>query len=371
MLFRYDCVDFNGYKPCRHKRLCENCHEYRPRGKQILIINLGALGDVARTTALLPAVLRVHPDAQITWLTSGAGTHILQHIKSIHEVLPFTWETCEALKCREFDLVLNVDKEKATGALVEQLNAKEKRGFTIGKYGEIRYLNAEAAENYAFGLDDRSKFFLTTKSELQVLCETMAIPYARDSYQLTLADAEIHEAQSAKAQVLNQTKAAKIVGFNTGCSHLYSYKKLTVEDSIRLVAKVLKARSDLAVVLLGGREDTARNQAIAAAFQGESRVYLSPTEGGIRQGMVWVEVCDVVVSGDSFGMHLAIGLKKPTVAWFGLSVPTEIEFFDRGEALVAQVPCAPCWRRACNKPIKCFEQVDIQALAAAVVRWVP
>ena len=38
----------------------------------ILILKTGALGDVVRTTALVPGLRSAHPDARITWVTAPA-----------------------------------------------------------------------------------------------------------------------------------------------------------------------------------------------------------------------------------------------------------------------------------------------------------
>ena len=43
-----------------------------------------------------------------------------------------------------------------------------------------------------------------------------------------------------------------------------------------------------------------------------------------------MNACDIVVSGDSLGMHMAIGLKKWVVAWFGPTCHQEIDLYDRG-----------------------------------------
>ena len=57
----YDCRHFLGDRPCAwHKReglLC-TCEHYEPITQRVLIVKLDAMGDVLRTTALLPARLR-------------------------------------------------------------------------------------------------------------------------------------------------------------------------------------------------------------------------------------------------------------------------------------------------------------------------
>ena len=69
---RFDCHYFRGEIPCLPNKLRNKvctCDEYKPIKTRILIIKLGALGDVIRTTPLVTAYRNLYPNAHITWLT--------------------------------------------------------------------------------------------------------------------------------------------------------------------------------------------------------------------------------------------------------------------------------------------------------------
>ena len=70
---RPDCRHFRGDLPCRpnkeHGYVCGDCPVYGPVTKRILLIKLGAIGDVIRTTPLLRRLRQEHPGCFITWLT--------------------------------------------------------------------------------------------------------------------------------------------------------------------------------------------------------------------------------------------------------------------------------------------------------------
>jgi heptosyltransferase-2 len=74
--------------------------------------------------------------------------------------------------------------------------------------------------------------------------------------------------------------------------------------------------------------------------------------------MISMDACDVVVSGDSLGMHMAIALKKWTVAWFGPTCAHEIDLYDRGVHVLTAAPCSPCWKRSCNRTPMCYDRVS-------------
>ncbi len=361
-----DCRHFNGYKPCRFKRLCGGCPHYAPTDTRILLINLDAMGDVVRTTALLPALKRKYPESHITWLTLKPCGPILENNPLVDEVLFYGPEITLELEPRTFEVVCNVDKSRRSGAVAQRVRAHERFGFGINEWGAIVPLNLEAGYQYQTGLDDELKFFGNRKNEQHMLAETMAVEYRRDRYVLELADAERQFVAERRRQW--GLDGAVVVGLNTGCSELFPYKKLPVEAQAQLAGELVRRHPEVKVVLLGGPEDRERNPEIARLT--EIAVVQTPCDEGLRRGILYTDLADVVVSGDSLGMHLAIGRGKRVVGWFGLSCDQEIDFYDRGEAVLADVSCRPCWRRECAEPVKCFERVDLETMIAAVGRQI-
>jgi heptosyltransferase-2 len=154
-----------------------------------------------------------------------------------------------------------------------------------------------------------------------------------------------------------------LIGINTGCSGVIPYKKLTVDTHRKLIVKLQeKWGSDIRIVLLGGREDEGRNGEIARGL----KVVNSPTMAGLRDGMLSVAACDIVVTGDSLGMHMAIAQKKWTVAWFGPTCAQEIDLYDRGVKIQTAATCSPCWKRTCDHNPMCYDLVDPAQIVAGV-----
>src|SRR5688572_32883598 len=90
-IWKGDCRHFRGDVPCApHKREgvhCDDCPHYDPIQGRILIIKLGAIGDVIRTTPLLRKLKADHPRAHITWLTHSPE---VVPRSAVDRVLPFT-----------------------------------------------------------------------------------------------------------------------------------------------------------------------------------------------------------------------------------------------------------------------------------------
>ena len=95
----------------------------------------------------------------------------------------------------------------------------------------------------------------------------------------------------------------------------------------------------------------------------------TPTTEGVRRGICYENVCDVVVTGDSFGMHVAVGLKKQVIVWFGVSCPQEIDLFDRGIKLIPEgLECSPCWKKSCPYNLECIQLIDLDRIVGEVDR---
>ncbi|MGB6121121.1 MAG: glycosyltransferase family 9 protein, partial [Bacteroidota bacterium] len=345
-----DCRHFTGYKPCFPATRCyDECVNNDPIGKRILIINLDAMGNVLVTTTILPSLKRTYPQSHISWITLGNAYPLLQNNPFLDRLYRWEPESWLILQQLTFDLVLNVDKSRRAGAFLSTLHARERLGFGINENGVIVPLNPEAEENYILGLDDDLKFRVNAKTVPQILSEQFRLEYRRDNYTLRLTEAEQAFCEEFKREHEltpdRHGRAPFIVGFNTGCSELYPNKKMTIDQHVRLIMR-LSEEEGIRLLLVGGPEDTIRNAEIARRVG--DRVVNTPSTEGLRRGLCYINICDLVVSGDSFGMHAAIALKKHVVVWFGVSCSTEIDLFERGTKLIPPgLECSPCWKQEC------------------------
>ena len=363
-----DCKHFNGYKPCFPGEDCSGgCRHPEPIGTRVLIVNLDAMGDVVMTTAQLAGIKRRWPVSQVFWITRKNALRLLDHNPLVDRA--FVWDDVSRLilQQQEFDVVLNADKSLDACAFAASLSTKEIRGFTISRRGQIVPANPEAEYNFRMGLDDHLKFHVNTRTGQDILAESWMLPYERDPYILELGEEERQFCAQLRTEWNLDGRVA--VGFNTGCSELYPNKKMTVQQHVDLITR-LAGDDRLVFLLLGGPEDTERNAEIMArlgALGLGDRLISTPTQEGLRRGICYENLADIVVTGDSFGMHLAIALRKHVLAWFGLSCWEEIDLYDRGKKFIPEgLHCAPCWKKRCPYNLECIDMIDLDGIAAAV-----
>lgn len=364
--YRRDCRLFSGYKPCKFKRSCDACPHYQPVKERIAILSLEAMGAVLRSTCLLEPIKRRYPEAHITWFTLKASRPLLENNPLIDRLISLDPSSFALIDHLKFDTLYAVDKSLEAGAIAERIQAKNKYGFGLDVNGCIRPLSEEAGYQYDLGLDDQLKFFVNQKPETQQITETMGLEWQRDPYILELSTQEKLEAEKRRAGMLGVAKG--IIGYNTGCSLLFPYKKFRVERAIEMISQWRQRFPDHKIALLGGPEDSERQDEMKAAFAHDDYVINTPTREGLRSGVLWMATSDMVLSGCSLGLHIAIALKKPVIAWFGVSCIQEIDVYDRGVKLQAQVACSPCWKRSCSEEPKCYDQVSLESIMEATAQ---
>jgi heptosyltransferase-2 len=262
---------------------------------------------------------------------------------------------------------MNADKSDYACAFANEVNAKIKLGFLLNEDGKIIPANESAMYSYKLGIDDQLKFRENTKTGIEIIHDVFELDYQRDDYVFNFSPEEEKFIGDYKKEI-NFDDSKLYVGFNTGCSELFPNKKMTVEQHIKLIDELLKEKN-IKIVLLGGKEDTDRNEKIFNTFNDvqKKNIINTPSTLGMRKGACFIDICDVVITGDSFGMHLAIGLKKFVIAWFGLSCWSEIELFGRGVKLYQKdLFCSPCWKRVCPYNLECIQMIDLEKIVSIV-----
>lgn len=365
---KLDCRNYRGDRPCAVgvPGVCPTeCARYSPMEYRILVIKLGALGDVIRTTALLPGLKDAWPQSHITWVTRPNGARMLANHPLIDRLLPLDAESLVHLEHERFDLCLSLDKEPGPTALAMRVDAREKRGIGLSAYGTVYPLNAECVPYFQLGLDDDLKFQRNRKSYPQLLYEAMGLEYRGQPYRLYPS-----RAQQARAERLwHELRVAPgevVVGLNTGAGRVFANKNWPPEKFVTLAQHVI-ARHGWRVALLGGRDERDTNAAIAQACPG------ALDTGGHHAELEFaalVRRCDVLVTGDTMAMHVAVAGDVPAVVLFGPTSAHEIDLYGRGEKIVTGLSCSPCYFRRCDMAPNCMDDIGVERVQAAVERWV-
>jgi heptosyltransferase II len=99
---------------------------------KILIIKIGATGDVVRTTPLLHRL-----PGQITWLTAAKNTVLLEGLKE--DLRSFAWTNQEGALDTDYDLVINLEDTLDVAQFLRTLRCKEVSGAYTDSNNSLRY----------------------------------------------------------------------------------------------------------------------------------------------------------------------------------------------------------------------------------------
>jgi heptosyltransferase-2 len=341
------------------------CPHYAPFGKRILIIKLAAMGDVLRTTPLLKGLREAETDCHITWLTEPNVLPMLEGIAEIDRLLPYTLGNVIQLENESFDQLYCFDKEpKATG-LAMKIKARRKIGFGLSEYGNVKPLNSESEYTFELGINDPLKFRLNTKTYPELLYECSGLPYpAPQEYAFPVLSSEIAEARERLA-VLGVKPDDLKIGLNTGAGDVFATKKWTEEGYVQLANRLVEELG-AKVLLLGGPAETDRNARIAEAAR--HLPVDTGTNNPIRKFAGIVGNCDLMVTGDTLALHVAIGLKVPVVVILGPTCHQEIELYGRGSKIISDFECSPCYLSVCPKEITCMDATPADLVFDAVAK---
>lgn len=356
MIYHADCRHFRGHIPCKpHKESayhCESCPVYAPIDKHILIIKLGAIGDVIRTTPLVVKLRNLYPNSKITWLT---WTPEILPSGYIDEILRWGYDSILYAQSCCWDIAINLDKEKEAGALLKSLDAKEKYGFTLLGH-EIQPQNPQALHKYLTGLfDDVSR--ANTKSYLEEIFEICGYKHNGEPY---LMD---HHAD--KGYIWDIPKEQFIIGLNTGCGGRWTTRLWSVEKWISLVGLLNKQHPDAFVLLLGGEAEHERNLLIQQHSKANYLGYFS-----LPQFINLVYQCDMVVTQVTMAMHITLALGKRIILMNNIFNPHEFDLFGKGEIVSPDKACKCFYRGSCVDGVSCMEELSPQKIADAVSRHI-
>ncbi len=362
MEIAYDCRHFRSDRPCVFKEKCK-CEYYDRIGYRVVIIKLGALGDVIRTVCLLDTLKREYPRCHITWVTSEEAVDLLKYDSRVDRVVTFDTQGIVALLNQRFDLVLSLDKEPGPAGLCNMLKSEDKRGICLSEWGTSKPCNKECESYFELGLDDEKKFYLNDKSYPELIHEALGLRYERKAYRLCCAESDL---EWARAKFLRWRGVGndnlKFVGVNTGAGSIFANKSLNKWQWKELIE--LLDEAGFRVVLLGGKAERDKNAWLVDNVR--CKVFDAGCDNSLGQFVGLVSQCDVMISGDTFGLHVAIARGVKVVALFGPTCHQEIDLFDNGVKVISPAECGPCYKRYCSKSPNCMDMIRLEEIMEGI-----
>jgi heptosyltransferase-2 len=289
---------------------------------ETLIIKLGAMGDVLRTTTILRAI-----PGPVTWVTRPASLPLLDGIPQIGERIALD-DAAARLGGRHFRLAACLDDEPEACRLLEHVTWDRHVG-AYWEAGQVRYRDS-ARSWYDMGLV--SRFGKARADELK--------RDNRRSYQEHLF--EMFGLQFA------------------GEDYVFGYPRRAVDA--RRVGVEMRADARWR-----WKRWVQYPELVEALRADGCDVFCFEQRDDLRDFIADVNGCGVVVTGDTLTMHVALALGKRTIAVFGPTSAPEIYGYGRLTSIVSPIECISCYLRECDKAPNCMDLIPLSRLREAVL----
>jgi len=354
---KYDCRHFDGAIPCvpnkKHGVDCLNCKYYDKIGKKILIIKLGAMGDVIRTTPLVVKYRELYPDCHITWLT--LSPEVLPKDK-IDKILKWNESSIFIIQNKKYDIAINLDKEDEACILLQKVEAKEKYGF-IWKDNHIDAATQAAEHKLITGFFDHYSQ-KNTKHYLDEIFEICHLQFNDEPY---LLNYNKNLAEQWQAKIKEKSKGKTIVGLNTGVGNRWATRLLPEEHWISLINLLLK--NDFYPIILGGPQENEKN----SRFADETGAYY-PGTFSLEEFFAISSACEIIVTQVSMMMHIATALQKKMVLMNNIFNKHEFYLYNRGVIVEPESGCDCFYGNKCKRETSCMYDIKPETLLKEILK---
>ncbi len=348
---KYDCKFFKGAIPCKPNKLynvdCENCEYYQKIEKRILIIKLGAMGDVIRTTPLVVKYKDLYPNAHISWLTLSPDVLPKEEIDAIYK-----WDETALyiLRNKKFDLAINLDKEEEACMLLSEVEAAEKYGF-IWNDNHIDAASPAANHKLITGYYDHHSQ-KNTKHYMDEIFEICHLEFNDEPYLLNY-NKEL--AKKWSGIMSDQGKGKTIVGLNTGCGNRWLTRLWPDEMWVEFINLLIEA--GYCPVVLGGPQEDEKNTMLA-----EKTGAWYPGTFSLEEFFAITSACDIVVTQVSMMMHIATALQRKMVLMNNIFNKHEFYLYNRGVIVEPESGCDCFYGNSCKRERSCMYDLKPQTV---------
>lgn len=337
---------------------------------KILIIKLGAIGDVIRTTSILHGLKEKHKNCGIDWVTKEESFDILKNTKLIDNIYLID-NSIDKLQKTKYDLIISLDDDYEACELASKINSKK----IIGAYLKNNQRTYTKDSSLWFDMGLLSRFGKQKADELkaenkktyqEIMYKILGLSYKKQEPILVLNKSELDFGRRF-AKKNNIDKKDIAIGINTGAGGRWEDKKLSEEKTAELIDKLnnkikspetkvsgeLKNQrflSNAKIILFGGPEEKQRNEKIKKLVK--TKIIDAGCGNSLMEFASLVNLCNVLVTSDSLALHIGIGLKKKVVVFFYVTSAQEIELYGRGVKIIGRGKDYCSYKSECDYPPK-------------------
>jgi lipopolysaccharide heptosyltransferase I len=328
--------------------------------QRILIILLGAIGDVTRALPVLTRLRRAYPAAHIAWAVEPTAAPLLDYHPALNEILlyhrprgllafvPFLRD----IRRHRFDFVLDLQRHAKSGLVSWWSGAPLRLGFhrQNGKEGNWLFNTHTIAQVPDFSLKLR-----------QYLAFTAALGLPDDGIHFEL---RLRPEEEQQVETLLASTPRPFAAFFLGSRWP---SRFWFPQATAAVTTALQRDYGMGIVLLGGRDEATFAREVSDAVGGTLTNLSGQTS--LRDLIGIFSRARLAFGPDSGPMHIAAATGTPVISLWGATSPVRSapwgseEFVLRGPAA-----CSPCYTRHCPIGRVCMQRITPEQVLEAARR---
>ncbi len=329
--------------------------------KRILMIKLGAIGDVILAVPSIRAIRNNFPNAFISVLVGAESRRVLKKCPYIDEIILYDRKGNDKaikgllkmgaiIKRKAFDMSIDLQNNRSShiiawlAAIPRRFGYNNKWGFLLNS--RLKYLKIGAGPI-------EEQFRVLKRSGVNTIGASRRLEIWPGKEDFQYVDDFLKNEWVREDQVL--------VGINIGSS--WKTKRWPLKCFARL--SDMLAAKDIRVVVTASEEE----KDLVRDFVGATRAKVINAAGRttITQLAALIKRCRVFVTGDSAPMHIASSMDTNFIALFGPTDPRRhFEPTDKGIIIKKELRCSPCYKSDCKK-ILCMEKIGVNEVYRLVM----
>ena len=333
----------------------------------ILIVRLGALGDIVHAIPAAAALRKAHPSARIDWIVDARHRDLVNLVSVLDRVMALEAPTVggwvravRELRAASYDAALDLQGLMKSAVLARASGAPRVIGFSIWHlreksarpfYSEVGDLPAVElpVEAGSYGTEEHViRKNLRLLRALGVESTTIEFPF-RWVHSVATDDVRLELGEEPFALI------------NPGAAWP---NKRWPPDRFGAVAQFLRDVRGMRSLVLWGPGEAPLAHAVVEASHGAAML-APPTE--LRDLLELSRVAALMVSGDTGPLHIAAAAGTPIVAIFGPTDPLRNGPFSPADAVVSRYDGCDChYQRRCHRDAWCLQDVSVAEVTAAI-----
>ncbi|SDC08716.1 heptosyltransferase-3 [Candidatus Frackibacter sp. WG12] len=326
------------------------------RIEKILILDFLAIGDLVFITPLLKTLSKNYPDAEIEISIQKQLVDILRYNPHIDRIIPFDKKGdhsslsgylsyIKELRAVNADLTITLQDNPRLALLAKLSGAPRRIGFA--RHWSRKFFYTDPV--YPNDKQHRVNYYLDI---------ARALPEVKDIYdeglEMYVNEREKEEIKDFLAK-LGVESNDRVIGLNIGGN--WPTKRWPREKFAQLGDALVQ--QGYKVIILGGPGDVEDAELIRQKMKEE--VLIAAGKTTLLQLAALEAELDVVISGDTGPMHMAVAMGAKVVALFG---PTETwryrPYGDEHQVITLDLDCQPCHEKECSeREWECMKELDV------------